>query len=70
MSAETEEEALEGEKFFLDKTKETVDADFKDYFFLFSVFFENAKTSLPFLSAEAARLQINCVCQVLFQALT
>jgi hypothetical protein len=29
MSAETEEEALEAEKFFLDKTKEAADADFK-----------------------------------------
>lgn len=29
MSAETEEEALEAEKFFLYKTKEAADADFK-----------------------------------------
>jgi hypothetical protein len=29
MSAETEEEALEAEKFFLDKAKEATDADFK-----------------------------------------
>ena len=30
MSAETEEEALEAEKFFLDKTKEAADADFAE----------------------------------------
>lgn len=29
MSAEPEEDALEAEKFFLDKAKEAVDADFK-----------------------------------------